>query len=115
MSRSRSERSAAGLCPVHGRVVAAKESLQPSFPIVVYLVRRVAQRLSPFRCPECRARLAKVADGADPAREVDEHELVATAPRILSDRRPASDGQSAVRVRGLVKSYSGVPAVRSID
>jgi ABC-2 type transport system ATP-binding protein len=96
-------------------VVGVKKPLQPSFPIVVYLVRRVAQRLGPFRCPECRTRLAKVADSAVPAREVDERELVATAPKTLSERTPASDGESAVRVRGLVKSYGGVPAVLGID
>jgi ABC-2 type transport system ATP-binding protein len=115
MFRPRSERRAVGLCPAHGRVVGVKETLQPSFPIVVYLVRRVAVRLGPFRCPECRARLGKVADGVVPTREVDERELAAAAPKISSERRAVSDGKSAVRVRGLVKSYSGVPAVRSID
>jgi len=115
MSRSRPEWSAVGLCPVHGRVIGVKESLQPSFPIVVYLVRRTAARLGPFRCPECHTRLAKVADGAVPARELHEREPVATGPNVLSDRRPAPDGELAVRVRGLVKSYAGVPAVRGID
>jgi len=111
---ARAERSAVGLCATHGRVVGVKEKLQPSFPIVVYAVRRIAARLGPFRCPECGARLQRVAGGALPARALAER-AVAAAPRVMPDRPIGPDGESAVRVRGLIKSYGGVPAVRGID
>src|SRR5260370_40088111 len=105
---ARAERSAVGLCATHGRVVGVKEKLQPSFPIVVSAVRRIAARLGPFRCPECGARLQRVAGGAVPASELDEH-AVAAALRVLPNRPSVPDGESAVRVRGLIKSYGGVP------
>ncbi|MGO9874356.1 MAG: ABC transporter ATP-binding protein [Acidimicrobiia bacterium] len=100
---TRSEQTALGSCAVHGPVVGVKKALQPSFPMVVYAVRRAAVRLGPFRCPECGAKLKN------------ERELVAAAPTVAPDRNVVSDGEAAVHVRGLVKSYSGVPAVRGID
>ncbi len=112
---TRSEQTALGSCAVHGPVVGVKKSLQPSFPMVVYAVRRAAVRLGPFRCPTCGAKLKKVADGAVAAPDVSERELVAAAPTVVPDRNAVSDGEAAVRVRGLVKSYSGVQAVRGID
>ena len=115
MARSRSEPSAEGTCPVHGRVVGVKTSLQPSFPMVVYAVRRAAARLGPFKCPECGARLTPVADAAFPAREISGGEPRVDTPNVAAARREVPDGESAVRVRGLVKSYSGVAAVRGID
>ena len=58
---NRSDRNAIGMCPTHGRIFGVKKTPEPSFPFVVYLARRAAARLGPYRCPECGARLQKVA------------------------------------------------------
>src|SRR5438105_75490 len=112
-------RRAIGLCPLHGRVDGVKEFPQPSFPFVVYAARRLAVRLGPFRCPECGQRLGKGADVAPPVRvDADERRRADTAPKRRTARAVptfSGDGKSAVCVRGLVKSYSGVPAVEGID
>jgi ABC-2 type transport system ATP-binding protein len=47
--------------------------------------------------------------------DIDAREVTATATSIETRRSVALDGETAVSVRGLVKSYSGVPAVRGID
>ncbi len=120
MSASRSGRRSVGSCPVHGRVDGVKEAPAPSFPFVVYFARRAVVRLGPYRCPECGQRLKTLADGA-PATSVgaDQHEPEDATPTRRVERvntTVAPDGESsAICVRGLTKSYAGVPAVHGID
>jgi hypothetical protein len=45
----------AGTCSTHGRVEATREIPRPSFPFVVYAVRRWRARREPYRCPTCSA------------------------------------------------------------
>jgi len=113
-------RRAVGLCPVHGRVEGVKEFPEPSFPFVVYAARRLAVRLGPSRCPECGQRLRRGADVAPPLRiDADERrgaDAAPARPRARAVAAVSGDGESsAVCVRGLVKSYSRVPAVQGID
>jgi hypothetical protein len=42
-----------GQCPTHGQVSGTREVPGPSFPFLVYAVRRARARREPFRCPEC--------------------------------------------------------------
>jgi len=42
-----------GRCPTHGTVEATKEVPRPSFPFVIYAVRRWLAGRRPFRCPTC--------------------------------------------------------------
>jgi hypothetical protein len=48
----------AGTCPTHGRVEGTREIPRPSFPFVVYAVRRWRARREPYRCPICSAPLS---------------------------------------------------------
>jgi hypothetical protein len=43
----------AGTCPNHGTVQATRTVPRPSFPFVVYAVRRLLAARKPFRCPDC--------------------------------------------------------------
>jgi len=85
---------------------------------VVYLARRVAVRRGPYRCPMCGEPLAPTGEVAPPAGAADLHESVGAAETTRAPRAmiaPSGGEASAVRVRGLVKSYAGEPAVRGID
>jgi hypothetical protein len=42
-----------GQCATHGTVEATREMPQPSFPFLVYAVRRARAKRRPFRCPTC--------------------------------------------------------------
>jgi hypothetical protein len=42
-----------GTCPTHGRVEATREMPRPSFPFVVFAIRRVLASRRPYRCPTC--------------------------------------------------------------
>jgi len=42
-----------GECPNHGHVNATREMPGPTFPFVVYAVRRRKASKQPFVCPEC--------------------------------------------------------------
>jgi len=42
-------------CPTHGAVQATRQVPGPSFPFIVYAVRRFIASRRPFRCPECNA------------------------------------------------------------
>jgi hypothetical protein len=44
-----------GTCPTHGSVEATRELPTPSFPIVVYAVRRFLAGRKPYCCPDCGA------------------------------------------------------------
>ena len=93
-----------------------KESAGPSFPFIVYLVRRVRVWLGPYHCPQCGQPLTKLADGeAWIDRDAVLPEGGASSPRRTDAGVGAVPDGYAVRVRGLVKSYAGVPAVRGID
>jgi hypothetical protein len=48
-------RTRPGGCATHGHVEATKEVPQPSFPFLIYAVRRVIADRRPFRCPICGA------------------------------------------------------------
>jgi len=99
-------------------VEGVKKAPPRSFPFVIYLARRAAVRLGPYRCPTCGEPLAPAGEVAPPTAGADVHETVSAAVTRLVPRAiiAPSDGQSpAVRVRGLVKSYADEPAVRGID
>lgn len=53
-------RVVSGRCPTHGIVDGTKEIPKVGFPFVVYGVRRVRATMSPARCPQCGAKLARV-------------------------------------------------------
>ena len=40
-------------CPTHGTVEATREVARPSFPFVVYAVRRWLATRRPYTCPTC--------------------------------------------------------------
>jgi hypothetical protein len=42
-----------GNCPTHGSVEATRELPRPSFPFVLYAVRRLIASRRPYRCPTC--------------------------------------------------------------
>jgi hypothetical protein len=42
-----------GQCPTHGKVEATREVPRPSFPFVVYAVRRWLATRRPYKCPTC--------------------------------------------------------------
>ena len=42
-----------GECPNHGTVEATRQMPKPSFPFVVYAVRKYLAGKQPYRCPEC--------------------------------------------------------------
>jgi hypothetical protein len=42
-----------GECSSHGTVEATREIPRPSFPFIVYAVRRYMAKRQPFRCPTC--------------------------------------------------------------
>jgi hypothetical protein len=44
-----------GNCPTHGTVDATREVPGPSFPYVIYAVRRFIASRRSFRCPTCGA------------------------------------------------------------
>jgi hypothetical protein len=44
-----------GTCPTHGPVEATRDVPSPSFPFVVYAVRRFIAGRKPYRCPTCGA------------------------------------------------------------
>lgn len=44
-----------GTCPTHGVVFAERRMPRPSFPFIIYAVRRMIATTRPFRCPECGA------------------------------------------------------------
>ena len=115
---ARATRRAIGACPVHGRVQGVKVSAGPSFPFVVYLVRRIRVWLGPYQCPECGQALTRVHDvESSIVSSAVQPETGAPSQGRASVRIAAelSDGGYAVRVRGLVKSYAGVPAVQGVD
>jgi len=48
--------TAAGHCPTHGEVEATREIPRITFPPIITAVLRVlAKRRRPYRCPTCRA------------------------------------------------------------
>ena len=47
-----------GQCATHGAVEATREVPRPSFPFVVYAVRRLIATRRQFRCPTCGAPVA---------------------------------------------------------
>jgi ABC-2 type transport system ATP-binding protein len=99
-------------------VTGVKDAARPSFPFVVYLVRRVRVWLGPYHCRQCGAPLMK--SRTAPARADVSAASHGTAAENLgrSDAElhelMADDGY-AVRVRGLTKSYGAVNAVAGID
>ena len=42
-----------GTCRTHGTVEATREMPRPSFPVVVYAIRRMVASRRPYRCPTC--------------------------------------------------------------
>jgi hypothetical protein len=42
-----------GTCPTHGHVTATREVPGPTFPFVLYAVRRYRARRQPYLCPAC--------------------------------------------------------------
>jgi hypothetical protein len=42
-----------GACPTHGTVEATRELPTPSWPYLVYAVRRTLAARRPYRCPTC--------------------------------------------------------------
>lgn len=44
-----------GRCETHGTVEGSREIPRPTFPYLVYAVRRWLATRQPFRCPECGA------------------------------------------------------------
>jgi hypothetical protein len=42
-----------GTCPSHGTVRAERRVPRPSFPFVIYGLRRLVASTRPYRCPEC--------------------------------------------------------------
>jgi hypothetical protein len=42
-----------GTCPTHGDVEATRTLPRPSFPFVVYAIRRSLAQRRPYRCPDC--------------------------------------------------------------
>ena len=44
-----------GTCPAHGSVQATREMPRPSFPFVVYAMRKMLASRRPYRCPTCGA------------------------------------------------------------
>ena len=51
--------TAPGECAQHGRVQGERERPRPSFPFVVYLIRRSLANRAPFTCPECGAAITR--------------------------------------------------------
>lgn len=47
-----------GTCATHGSVEATREVPTPSFPFVVYAVRRFLANKRPYRCPQCGSAVA---------------------------------------------------------
>ena len=94
---------------------------RPSFPFVVYLVRRVRGVAGPVSLSGVWAAAREGREGAVPVEvETDVARGGGCDTRVATrDTRCAvvgSDGEAyAVRVRGLVKSYAGVSAVQGID
>jgi hypothetical protein len=41
------------VCPTHGTVEATREIPKPSWPYLVYAVRRTLAARRPYRCPTC--------------------------------------------------------------
>jgi len=41
------------VCPTHGTVEATREIPRPSWPYLVYVVRRMLATRRPYRCPSC--------------------------------------------------------------
>jgi hypothetical protein len=42
-----------GECATHGHVEATRETPGPTFPFLLYAVRRYQAKKQPFRCPSC--------------------------------------------------------------
>ncbi|HEU5001965.1 MAG TPA: hypothetical protein VFW71_04215 [Actinomycetota bacterium] len=42
-----------GTCPTHGTVEAVRQVPGPSFPFIVYGIRRAVSASKPFLCPDC--------------------------------------------------------------
>jgi ABC-2 type transport system ATP-binding protein len=108
-----SERGVVGACPTHGEVNGVKEPVGPVFPFVRYLVRRVKLAHAPYQCPTCGEPLAPLADQPVDAPAVSEPQPTSAVRSSAPTLHP--DPQFAIQVRGLVKSYGGVLAVRGID
>lgn len=54
MAKSRANiETAPGRCSQHGQVQGERDKPRPSFPFVIYLVRRMLASRAPFTCPEC--------------------------------------------------------------
>ena len=51
--------TARGRCSQHGEVQGVREKPRPSFPFVIYLVRRGLASRAPFTCPECGEEIAR--------------------------------------------------------
>ncbi len=49
-----------GSCPTHGTVDATRTLPGPSFPFVVYAVRRLIATRRPYRCPTCGAAVTTI-------------------------------------------------------
>lgn len=41
------------VCPTHGTVEATREVPRPSWPYLIYVVRRALATRQPYRCPTC--------------------------------------------------------------
>jgi ABC-2 type transport system ATP-binding protein len=113
---TKSESRRWGHCPAHGDVAGVKDAPGPSFPFVVYLVRRIRVSLGPYQCPDCGLPLAKASRSA-PARVGADNVpaaagFAARAPELTAEM---ADDAFAVRVRGLMKRYGPLEAVGGID
>jgi ABC-2 type transport system ATP-binding protein len=115
-----------GQCVTHGTVEAQREVPSPSFPFLLYAVRRALAARQPYRCPNCgapvtgrtestkqrirrpplRAHGATVAPLSDVRRPLD---------RVLNDASRDGPSDGVISVRGLQKSYGSLEAVKGID
>jgi hypothetical protein len=47
-----------GTCPTHGEVEATRELPRPSFPFMLYAIRRLLAQRRPYCCPQCGSHVA---------------------------------------------------------
>jgi hypothetical protein len=60
MSRAHGKfETAQGRCSQHGRVQGVRDKPRPSFPFILYLIRRQLASRAPFTCPECGEAIAR--------------------------------------------------------
>jgi ABC-2 type transport system ATP-binding protein len=115
-----------GQCVTHGTVEAQREVPSPSFPFILYAVRRALAARQPYRCPNCgapvtgrtestkrrirrpplRAHRTTVGPLPDVRRPLD---------RVLNDASRDGPSDGVISVRSLQKSYGSLEAVKGID